>query len=118
MGFVYYGVYASYFEVARVELLRSVGVNYKDLESGGLLMPVTHYDIRYIKPARYDELLQIHSVVVTMTSARIKFNYEIYIDEKKICDASTTLAFLNAQTLRPTRCPQHLVDLISPSFNS
>lgn len=118
MGFVYYGVYASYFEVARVELLRSEGISYRDLESSGVLMPVTQYDIRYIKPARYDEVLQIHTFLDSVTSVRMKFKYEIYVVDKKICDASTTLAFLNAQTLRPTRCPQHLVDLISPPFNS
>ena len=113
MGFVYYGVYATYLEVARVELLRACGISYKNLELGGLLMPVTQFDIRYYQPARYDDLLEIHTVVNAITSARIKFTYSIFINDIKVCEASTTLAFLDAKSMRPVRCPQHLAELIT-----
>ena len=118
MGFVYYGAYASYFEVARVELLRAAGINYKDLELSGILMPVSHYEIRYNKPARYDDLLKIHTAIESLTTARVKFVYNIQVDDSIMCEATTTLAFVAAHTLRPTRCPQHLVELLSPASNS
>jgi acyl-CoA thioester hydrolase len=117
MGFVYYGVYATYLEVARVEMLRAAGINYRDLEFNGLLMPVTQYQIRYFKPARYDDLIQIHTSVVSMAPARIIFTYTLFVNEIKICEASTTLAFLDAQTLRPTRCPKQIAEAMSHFFN-
>ena len=60
MGFCYYGNYASFFEVARVEALREKGISYRALEESGILLPVTHFEIRYFQPARYDDLLEIH----------------------------------------------------------
>ena len=65
MGYCYYGNYAQYFEVARVESLRSLGVSYKDLEDMGIILPVTHFQIKYLKPAFYDENLSVKSVSYT-----------------------------------------------------
>ena len=55
MGYVYYGNYAQYFEVGRVEWLRSLGISYKSLEESGIMLPVTHMNIDYLKPAKYDD---------------------------------------------------------------
>ena len=113
MGFVYYGAYATYFEVARVELLRACGVTYKNLETNGILMPVTQYEIQYIRPARYDDLLKVNTAVESLTAARIRFKYDIHIAQTKICEATTTLAFLNAKTMRPMKCPELLSEMFS-----
>ena len=59
MGYVYYGNYAMYFEVARVEALRSVGFSYREMEDSGILMPVLESHITYLKPGKYDDLLTI-----------------------------------------------------------
>ena len=78
MGYCYYGNYAQYFEVARVESLRSLGVSYKNLEEMGILLPVSNYQIKYIKPAFYDEELTIVSYIMNLPSLRIFFKYETY----------------------------------------
>jgi acyl-CoA thioester hydrolase len=113
MGFVYYGTYATYLEVARVEMLRAAGISYKELESEGIIMPVTHFEINYSKPARYDDLLQIQTSIVSLSHVRVEFKYVISTSEERICEARTTLVFLDAKTLRPVRRPEHLSHLLA-----
>ena len=71
MGYVYYGNYALYYEVGRVELLRKLGISYKDLEQQGIGLPVLSLDIKYIKPARYDDLLTIKTSVLVIPSVKV-----------------------------------------------
>ena len=78
MGYCYYGNYATYFEVARVECLRSLGITYKSLEDEGILLPVVDFKIRYIKPAFYDDELKIKTYIRELPTAKIKFDYEIF----------------------------------------
>lgn len=102
MGYVYYGNYATYFEVARVETFREVGFSYKEMEEAGILMPVMEYKTKYIRPARYDDLLTIKVVVKNQPTARILFEYEVYNEEGTLLTtAETTLVFINAVTNRP-----------------
>ena len=96
MGYCYYGNYAQYFEVARVESLRSLGVSYKDLEDMGILLPVTYFQIKYLKPAFYDENLSVRSHIVKLPSSRIFFKYETFNEKnEKINIGETSLVFLN-----------------------
>ena len=67
MGFCYYGNYAQFLEVARVELLRSKGVSYKELEDAGILLPVRNFSIKYIAPAKYDDVLFIETEIVKIS---------------------------------------------------
>ncbi len=114
MGFVYYGNYAQYFEVARVELFRKLGVSYKSLEREGIWMPVLDLNIQYIQPAVYDDLLTIDVSITKIEATKIVFNYEIYNEKNSLLTkAKTTLFFMNAKTKRPTRCPQKLLDKVS-----
>ena len=76
MSFVYYGVYAQYYEVGRVELLRSLNVSYKALEKLGFALPVVNLKINYKKPAFYDDLLTVRTTIKAIPSARITFYYE------------------------------------------
>jgi len=118
MGFVYYGNYAQFFEVARVEALRSLGVRYKDLESSGIWLPVINYSIAYFKPAEYDDLLEIQTSIIELPSARIKFEYTCLNEEgQKICTAKTDLVFLDAAARKPMRCPKQILDSLRTYFN-
>ena len=78
MGYVYYGNYATYFEVARVETLRKLGVSYKELEDGGIMLPVLDFKINYYKPAYYDDELLIKTIVKKMPGVRIHFSYQTF----------------------------------------
>jgi acyl-CoA thioester hydrolase len=117
MGFVYYGKYAEYFEVARVESLRNLGVNYKELESKGIWLPVLNYSIDFIKPATYDDELLIVTTIPVLPAARIQFTYECRNNkDEQICKAKTELVFLDASSKRPMRCPMEIQQKLSGYF--
>ncbi len=118
MGYCYYGNYAQYFEVARVESLRSLGVSYKNLEEMGILLPVSNYQIKYIKPAFYDEELTIVSYIMNLPSLRIFFKYETYNQKnEKINFGETSLVFLNKNSKKPVNCPRIILDKLKTYFN-
>ena len=77
MGYVYYGNYAQYFEVGRVEWLRSLGFSYKSLEESGVMLPVTHLEIEYLRPGKYDDLLTVTTTLSKKPMVRIEFDFEI-----------------------------------------
>lgn len=117
MKYVYYGNYAAYFEAARVELFRSLGKSYEAIEQLGFWLPVSDYQIKYLKPAFYDEILEIHTFIKKIPGVRIEFEYEIYNPKKeKITEAKTTLYFFNSETQKICACPDFLIDLIKPHF--
>lgn len=114
MGYAYYGNYAAWFEVARVEMLRSFGVNYKQLEDEGVMLPVLEYRIKYFKPAFYDEELAIHISIDKIEGSRLFFSYKTFNEKGvQLNEAETTLVFVDTQTGRPTRVPAHLMDLFT-----
>ena len=117
MGFVYYGNYAVYFEVGRVEAMRHLGLSYKQLEQQGIMMPVLEHTSRYLQPATYDELLTLITAVKELPRARITFHYEIYNEaDRLIHSGETQLVFLSAATMRPCRPPEALLALLRPYF--
>ncbi|WP_312423083.1 thioesterase family protein [Epilithonimonas sp.] len=117
MKYVYYGNYAEYFEVARVELFRTLGMSYDEIEKRGIFLPVSEYKIKYLKPGLYDQLLEIHTYVKKIPGVKIEFDYEIYNEDKvKITEASTTLFFLDAETNKIVRCPDFLLNLINKNW--
>ena len=117
MKYVYYGNYAEYFEVARVELFRTLGISYDEIERRGIFLPVSEYKIKYIRPGLYDQLLEIHTYIKKTPGVKIEFDYEIYNEDKvKITEASTTLFFLDAETNKIVRCPDFLLDLIKENW--
>jgi acyl-CoA thioester hydrolase len=110
MGYAYYGNYATYFEVARVEMLRELGFSYRILEDEGVLLPVLDYGIKYIRPAYYDDELRIVTTVNELPNTRIKFDYEIFnSNNEKLTIANTTLVFVNKDSGRPRLCPDDLL---------
>lgn len=117
MGYVYYGNYATYYEVARVESLRSLGLSYKELEEQGVMMPVLENKSKYIAPATYDELLTIKTSIREEPQVRIKFHYEIYNQsDKLIHTGETMLVFVNMETGRPCHIPELMLNLLHPFF--
>ena len=118
MGYCYYGNFAAYFEVARVEALRELGVTYRQLEDDGVILPVLDYQIRYFKPALYDELLTIETIFEKVDGARIHFSYVTYNEKKEeLNKATTTLVFVNASTKRPMNPPEYLFELLRSVTN-
>ncbi|WP_284357472.1 acyl-CoA thioesterase [Elizabethkingia anophelis] len=117
MKYVYYGNYATYFEVARVELFRGIGMSYDEIEKRGIWLPVSEYNIKYLKPALYDQELRIEVKVKERPGVRIIFDYEIYNEEdEKLTEASTTLFFLDAEKNKVVKCPDWLMQLMDKYF--
>ena len=117
MGYVYYGHYAQYFEVARVEMLRTLGFSYKKLEEEGVILPVLEYSIKYIRPAYYDNLLTIITEIRKLPNTRIHFQYETFNEKNELLNkAETTLVFVNKSTGRPTSVPDHLSEAFKKYF--
>lgn len=119
MDFVYYGVYATYFEVARVEFLRELGFNYKRLEDQGILLPVSEYSVRYLKPARYDDHLLVRTIIPEIPGVRIRFHYEVFNEAgQKLTEAETTLVFVDRESGRPRKAPDELQLVFQSRFES
>ena len=112
MGFCYYGNYAQFLEVARVELLRSNGISYKALEAEGILLPVRTFSIKYITPSRYDDLLKIETEIIKIQTSRIEFSYVIRDQNSTlIATANTELVFVDSQSMKPIKTPSKISDL-------
>jgi len=111
MGFVYYGIYAQYYEVGRVELLRSLGISYKSLEDSGYELPVVSFKINYKRPAFYDDVIIIKTSISETPSSKITFDYECFnLDGTLINNGQVVLVFVNRDTKKPCKPPQVIID--------
>ena len=113
MGYVYYGRYASFYEVARVELFRNLGFSYKKLEETGVIMPVVDAKIKYRKPSFFEDELKIQTTLISKPNKFIEFEYVIYKDSEIINEGYTKLVFLNRNSKKPIRCPKNLLDVFN-----
>jgi acyl-CoA thioester hydrolase len=117
MAYVYYGNYAMYYEVARVESLRQLGVTYKELEASGIMMPVLENHSKFLGPARYDELLRIVTTVRDKPTVKIKFEYEIFNEQNKLINqGETLLVFIDIKSGRPCRTPEMMLKVLESFF--
>lgn len=117
MGIVYYGNYARFYEIGRVEALRYLGMEYKALEERGIGMPVYDLSSRFIRPAKYDDLLTIRVTIPQLPNTRILFRYEIFNQDGILLNTGeTTLIFLKSATGRPGPAPADLLEAIKPFF--
>ena len=118
MGYVYYGNYAAYYEVARTEMLRKTGFSYKELEEMGVMMPVLEMNIKYSQPAKYDELLTIKVIIKEKPSVRIKFEYEVYDEAGTLLNTGNTqLVFVDMARNRPCKAPEVFMQKMEPYFD-
>ena len=119
MGYCYYGNYAQFFEIGRVETLREIGVSYRALEERGIMLPVVDLNVKYLKPALYDDLIEIKTFLKKIPTAKIEFEYEIYNEKKELLTtASTSLVFISAETMKPIKAPQDLIEKIKESIET
>ena len=117
MGYCYYGNYALYLEVGRVETLRALGMTYKALEDMQILLPVLELNIKYLKPCFYDNLITIKTTITKLPSVRIHFEYEIYNQKNELLTkANTSLVFISKESMKPIQCPEVLTRLLKPFF--
>lgn len=112
MGIVYNGNYLSYFEIGRNELMRHLGLKYTDVEKNGLILPLIDSYVKYIKPAQYDDILDIKASLDETLSAKIQFIYTITCKSELIASGYTNHVFANAITMKPVRPPQIFVELL------
>lgn len=117
MGVVYYGVYPLYYETGRTEMMRHLGFPYRKMEEMGIIMPVISMNSRYIKPARYDDLLTVKTIVREMPETRILFDYVITNEQNELInEGQTTLIFMDREKGRPVRIPEFLKSVLEPFF--
>jgi acyl-CoA thioester hydrolase len=117
MGFAYYGYYSMYYEVARVESLRQLGMTYRELEELGTMMPVLENNSRYFSPARYDDEIRIVTRIREWPTVRIKFDYDIFNEQNELIhQGDTLLAFIYTHNKKPRRPPEVFMKLLEPHF--
>lgn len=111
MGVVYHGNYATYFEVARTEWLRDLGIRYKDMENSGIMLPVISLFFNFVKSAKYDDVLTIYVFLKKRPLVKIEFDYEIFNqDKEKISTGNSILAFMDMKTNKLIKCPDYILE--------
>jgi len=118
MDVVYYGNYAQYFEVGRVEAIRQLGLSYKNMEAGGVILPVVEFTAKYLRPAHYDDLLTIRSIIREMpVDHRLVFHQEVYNEQGRLLTAGkVVLYFLQKDTKAKIKMPAYLEEKLAPYF--
>lgn len=114
MRVVYHGNYAQYFEIGRVEWLRNKGVSYKWMEENGIMLPVVSLTINYKKPAHYDELLTLKTILKKQTTVKIEFDYELYNEKGELLTiGNSILVFVDMKTGKPIAPPTYIFELLN-----
>ena len=118
MGYLYYGNYAQYYEIGRVEMLRSVGLTYKYMEEErGILMPVMSMQTRFVRPALYDELMTIRTELRKLPDSTVTFHVEIFNEKRKLVNGgSVKLCFFDRLNNKTIPAPEFLLDKLRPYF--
>jgi acyl-CoA thioester hydrolase len=112
MGVVYHGNYIPYFEIGRVEWLRNKGISYKTMEENGIALPIVSMTVNYKKPARYDELLTVHTVFKSQSSVKIEFDCAIYnVANELLTTAQFILVFVSLKSGKPVSPPDYILEL-------
>jgi acyl-CoA thioester hydrolase len=112
MGVVYYANYFVWFEIGRTDWLRDTGQSYREMEIGGVQLPVIEAHCEYRRPAKYDDDLEIRTRATLLTPVRIRFDYEIIRgDDDTLVTGHTIHAALDARG-RPCRLPARVRDML------
>lgn len=112
MGFLHHSNYLCYFEVGRTELFRAQGGSYRRMEELKLYFVVARIDVRYRRPARYDDLLTLHTEIARVTPAKLEHSYRLYRGDELLAEANSVIACVN-ETGEVQRIPEDLVGLTS-----
>lgn len=118
MGYLYYGHYAKYYEIGRVELIRSLGFRYRDFEDVlGVKLPVVSLEARYLRPAYYDELITIESIVTSMPTKLISFDFKLINESEEVINTAVVkLFFVDTNTEKRVSCPTVFTEQLSQYF--
>lgn len=119
MGYLYYGHYASYFEIGRTEFMRALGMPYRVLEDEyGIMLPVSSMNMRFVRPAKYDDLVRVVTMIKHFSLKSVIFRTELYNGQNKLMNAGEVkLNFVSIKDMKGTEAPQDLVDLLTPYLN-
>jgi acyl-CoA thioester hydrolase len=106
MGSVHHANYVKYYETARWELFRSIGIAYNSVEEAGYMLPVTRMNFRFLKTTHYDALLTVKTTLKAVKGVRIWFTYKLYNDQDELInEAETELAFVRRDNWKPCAPP-------------
>lgn len=119
MGVVHHGNFDLYMEMGRTEWLRKLGLSYKEMEDQNVMLPVISMSLKFKKSAYYDEVIKVKTYLKKLPSVKIEFDYEIYNEkEELLVTSNTVLAFLDKQSRRPMKCPDHILEKMKVAFKS
>ena len=116
MGLVHHGSYINYFEEARIAWISNLGFSYSDMEKSGIILPVSKLNVSYLRPAYFDYDLLVSVEIAELPTSRLIFNYTINKQEEVIVTGTTVLAFLNKETKKPVKCPDYMLEKVTPLF--
>lgn len=119
MGVVYHSNFFPYFESARAESIRELGFTYVDMEKMGVIMPVVDVHCRYLRPAKYDDLLTIKTILKELpVHHKIEFHHEVFNEkEELLAIGKIILYFMEADGMKRTSMPEPLLEKLQPYFN-
>ena len=113
MGTVHHSNYARYYETARWELFRSIGISYYSVEEAGYMLPVIRMNFRFLKTTNYDDLLTVKTTLKAIKGVRIWFTYKLYNEQNELVnEAETELAFVEKNTWKPCATPEFVIKAI------
>jgi len=119
MGVVYYGVYPRYYEIGRTEMIRELGLSYKEIEDSNILLPARSLNINYLKSAYYDDLLTIRTIVDTIPKVKFLIKTEIYNQQNELINTGeVVLVFFDGKTNKPCRIPEKFREALALHFKS
>ena len=116
MGYIHHSNYARICETARWEALRSMGMVYSELEKANVWMPVYKFESKFLSPAFYDDLLDVHVIVKDLPKATWTIDYKFFREGELINECKVVLAFFNPEKKKPCRPPEMLINFLKPYF--
>jgi len=117
MGYVYNGNYATYYEIGRTEMMRSLGMDYGKMEESGIMLPLLELKCKFLKPAYYDQEITIKTTVKEKPGIRMLFDYELFNEEGELINiGSTTLVFFDMVKKRPCLPPAYFMERVSQYY--
>ena len=119
MGVVYHGNYIPYFESSRAEAIRELGYTYADMEKMGIIMPVVDVHCHYLRPAKYDDLLTVKTILKELPiHHKIEFHHEVYNEANELLvTGKIILYFMEANRMKRTTMPLPILEKLQPYFN-
>ena len=116
MGLVHHGSYINYFEEARISWISNLGFSYSEMEKSGIILPVSKLNVSYLRPAYFDDELVVNVELAELPTSRLIFNYTIKNKDEVVVTGTTVLAFLNKEPKKPVRCPDYMLEKVTPLF--